>query len=193
MASRKFSVVVHDVPAAAKDLALAVLQKLAKKYVIALEPYNHQDGYHLQMFYELKSPSPKSRQLDKWQSFKWGRVQVDPMRGNFDQASVYVISPDKDKKCDPSPYVFPNKNSGVCQCTSGHYWYDIDKRSFENFQKRTSDQVSLLYQVPCTIEDYDKWEEECDYLRACTHRALEVLCRHRICQKCLQVRAFFRA
>lgn len=116
---RQFSVVIHDVPTGAKSLVQAALHKLAKKYVVALEQYNHQEGYHLHLFYYLKSPSNILAQVRKWEAFKWGRVQVDPMRGTFDQASVYVISADKEKYQDPSPIIFPpinDQDGRFCDC-----------------------------------------------------------------------------
>jgi hypothetical protein len=116
---RQFSVVIHDVPSGSKSLVQAALHKLAKKYVIALEQYNHQEGYHLHLFYYLKSPSTVLAQVRKWQAFKWGRVQADPMRGSFDQASVYVISADKVKHQDPSPIIYPpisDQDGRFCDC-----------------------------------------------------------------------------
>jgi len=116
---RQFSVVIHDVPTGSKSLIQAALHKLAKKYVIALEQYNHQEGYHLHLFYYLKSPSTILAQVRKWEAFKWGRVQADPMRGSFDQASVYVISADKQKHQDPNPIIFPpisDQDGRFCDC-----------------------------------------------------------------------------
>jgi len=126
---RQFSVVIHDVPTGSKALVQAALHKLCKKYVIALEQYNHQEGYHLHLFYLLKSQSTKLQQVRKWELFKWGRVQVDPMRGTFDQASVYVISADKQKYQDPSPIIFPpisDQDGRFCDCGyTTHMRYSI--------------------------------------------------------------------
>jgi hypothetical protein len=131
---RQFSVVIHDVPTGSKSLVQAALHKLAKKYVIALEQYNHQEGYHLHLFYYLKSPSSILAQVRKWEAFKWGRVQADPMRGSFDQASVYVISADKQKYQDPSPIIFPpinDQDGRFCDCGyTTHMRY-----SFSAYQK----------------------------------------------------------
>lgn len=126
---RQFSVVIHDVPTGSKSLIQAALHKLCKKYVIALEQYNHQEGYHLHLFYLLKSASTKLQQVRKWEAFKWGRVQADPMRGTFDQASVYVISADKQKYQDPSPIIFPpisDQDGRFCDCGyTAHMRYSI--------------------------------------------------------------------
>jgi hypothetical protein len=117
---RQFSIVIHDVPKAAKPMAQAVLHKLAKKYTIAIEKYNHQEGYHLHLFYQLKSKSSVMAQVRKWQAFKWGRVQADPMRGTFDQANVYVISAEKQKYQDPQPIIYPPISDDRPRCDCGH-------------------------------------------------------------------------
>jgi hypothetical protein len=134
---RQFSVVIHDVPPGSKTLVQAALHKLASKYTIALERYNHQEGYHLHIFYYLKSASSVMAQVRKWESFKWGRVQADPMRGSFDQANVYVISADKVKHQDPSPIIFPPINDGgpkYCDCDYTTHM----RHSFEAHRKLVS-------------------------------------------------------
>jgi len=126
---RQFSVVIHDVPSGSKSLVQAALHKLCKKYVIALERYNHQEGYHLHLFYLCKNASSILREVNRWKAFKWGRVQVDPMRGTFDQASVYVIAADKVKYQDPSPIIFPpinDQDGRFCDCDyTTHMRYSI--------------------------------------------------------------------
>jgi len=149
----QFSVVIHDVPAGAKSLVQAALHKLAKKYVIALEQYNHQEGYHLHLFYYLKSQSTKLQQVRKWEAFKWGRVQADPMRGSFDQASVYVISPDKAKYCDPSPIIYPpinDQDGRFCDCGYTAHM----RHSIASYQKLMSGERKL-----------ETWEELPDVLQ----------------------------
>lgn len=139
---RQFSVVIHDVPPGSKTLVQAALHKLASKYTIALERYNHQEGYHLHVFYYLKSATTKLAQVRKWEAFKWGRVQADPMRGTFDAANVYVISADKQKYQDPSPIIFPPINDGGPQycdcCYTTHMRY-----SFESHRKLISGERQL--------------------------------------------------
>jgi hypothetical protein len=159
---RQFSIVIHDVPSGSKSLVQAALHKLAKKYVIALEQYNHQEGYHLHLFYYLKSPSTILAQVRKWEAFKWGRVQADPMRGSFDQASVYVISADKVKHQDPSPIIFPpisDQDGRFCDCGyTAHMRYSI-----ASYQKLMSGERDLKHE---TFQDalqarLDDWYTAC--------------------------------
>lgn len=137
MSIRQFSIVIHDVPTGSKTLVQAALHKLCKKYVIALEQYNHQEGYHLHLFYQLKSKSTILAQVRKWEAFKWGRVQADPMRGTFDQASVYVISADKVKYQDPSPIIYPpinDQDGRFCDCGYTPHMR-VSRENLERFMK----------------------------------------------------------
>lgn len=160
---RQFSIVIHDVPSGSKTLVQAALHKLASKYVIALEAYNHQEGYHLHLFYLLKSASTILAQVRKWEAFKWGRVQADPMRGSFDQASVYVISADKVKHQDPSPIIFPpisDQDGRFCDCGyTTHMRY-----SFSAYQKLMSGErevpkwSTFQDELQCRLDD---WHTAC--------------------------------
>lgn len=160
---RQFSVVVHDVPPGSKTLVQAALHKLASKYTIALERYNHQEGYHLHLFYLLKSASTKLAQVRKWEAFKWGRVQADPMRGSFDQANVYVISADKVKYQDPSPIMFPPINDGgpkFCDCDYTTHM----RHSFEAHRKFVSgERTFATFETVGDVcrQRLEDWEEAC--------------------------------
>lgn len=190
--SRKWSVVIHDVPVQAKDLCHSVLKKLAKSYMIALEPYGHQEGHHLHLFYELKSPSPKTRQLKKWQQFGWGRVQCDPARGTEADQQVYLTNPDKNKTCDPSPIIFPNRQADSCNCKP-HWLYTSDLKAYNDYETKVAKYLEPLYSSPCLIIDFVKWDEELERLQACRGRALELLMEwNRPCSKCGLPRAFFQ-
>lgn len=84
--------------------------------VVALEPYGHQEGTHIHLFYRLKSPSHFKTQLKKWVLwYKGGRTQVDVMYGTMAQACRYLSQEDtrKNKLCDPDPYFFPSRNIKV--------------------------------------------------------------------------------
>jgi hypothetical protein len=160
---RQFSVVIHDVPTGSKTLIQAALHKLATKYVIALEQYNHQEGYHLHLFYLLKSASTVMQQVRKWQAFKWGRVQADPMRGSFDQASVYVISADKQKYQDPCPIIYPSisdQDGRFCDCDyTTHMRY-----SFSAYQKLMTGERQLASHETfgeCLQARLDDWYSAC--------------------------------
>lgn len=196
---RKWSVVIHDVPQEAKDLCHSVLKKTANKYLIALEPYpegnqkqQSSTGFHLHLFYELKSPSPKDRQLKKWQAFNWGRVQCDPQLKNATDADrqVYLTNPQKDKEIDPDPIVFPNNRAGICQCKPGWYFqmlmdsYQRSVRDLENHRAKLRDTRNPIF-------DFEGYSAQAQYLAACCYRALDQLEPYRRCQKCGVVPAFF--
>jgi len=173
---RQYSVVIHDVPPEAKGLAQAVCQKIAAKYVIALEPYTHQAGHHLHIFYQVKHPSTKTTELNRWEKFKYGRVQVDPMRGTFNQATVYVISPDKDKLTDPSPIRFPEPASAeYCSCRP-NFMFLHDVRSYDKYCKLIRE---LIENPDCSKQN----EYDIDYYSECRFRANECILRHVWCVK----------
>lgn len=156
---RQFSVVIHDVPTGSKTLVQAALHKLCSKYVIALEQYNHQEGYHLHLFYLLKSASTKLAQVRKWEAFKWGRVQADPMRGSFDQASVYVISADKVKHQDPSPIIYPpisDQDGRFCDCGyTTHMRYSIASyQKLMNGERKVPEWSSFQDELQARLDDW---------------------------------------
>jgi len=197
--NRKWSVVIHDVPPQAKELCHSVLKKLGKSYIIALEPYDVKTqtkpsptGFHLHLFYELKSPSIKSRELKKWEGFKWGRVQVDPQLKHATDADreVYLTNPGKRKDIDPSPIIFPNTKSSVCQCKEPEL-YRAQLRSFQRYEDTIKTLVDMLFISPNQITDFDKFEEELEYKQQCRWRCLELLMQYKICPKCVRPRQFF--
>jgi len=100
--SRKFSVVIHDVLDDAKiRLELAVKNLEPDWSLIALEPYNHQDGFHLHLFLKYAQPVSKTRVLSFIQKLALGgRVQVDLGRGDFDECKKYITDPKKQKLLD---------------------------------------------------------------------------------------------
>lgn len=117
---RKFSLVFHNVRDEFKEVATKYFGG-AKRVVLALEPYNDptSPGKHLHVFLEYQNPiswgSMKSRCenlvknmiVDKPEGIEGsiGRVQVDQMRGSFNDAVAYLVAPDKDKIVDPDGIV----------------------------------------------------------------------------------------
>lgn len=199
---RCWSVVIHDVPPQAKELCHSVLKKLAKSYMIALEPYDEETqkkssptGFHLHLFYELKSPSPKTRQLKKWEDFKWGRVQVDPKHKNATKADqqVYLTNPNKNKTCDPSPIIFPNNQADYCGCKPP-WLYQADLKSFEKYSRKCDELHDLMFGSQDKIQDWAQYEEDTFYMSECRRRSLELLMKWNYpCSKCGLRRAFFSA
>lgn len=123
--SRQFSIVLHNVKSDSKgqvDSYVSSLQPLQS--VSALEPYNDQEGHHVHIFLRFSNPRSFKSVLNMFQNFStsivaprpegeersWGRVQVDQMRGSFDQATNYLTSPNKVKALDPSVTVTKRPN-----------------------------------------------------------------------------------
>lgn len=115
MRARGYTVVLHDVQKGDQTKQMVIDHVLLKdpvKAVVAQEPYGHQEGFHIHVFYRLKNPSAFKAQLKHWVMFwKSGRVQVDAMSGEISQACRYLTQEDtkKDKLCDPSPWYFPTE------------------------------------------------------------------------------------
>lgn len=111
--ARGFLVVLHDAHKGTQtkqDVIDHLMLKEPEKAVVAQEPYEHQDGTHIHVFYRLSNPSQFRAQLKHWTLWwKSGRVQVDAMRGEISQACRYLSQDQtkKDKVCDTSPWYFP--------------------------------------------------------------------------------------
>jgi len=107
---RGFSIVLHDVQKGlqTKSEVEAKIKTLKwRQYVIAEEPYNHQEGSHIHVFLQLHNPVYFTAMLKLWCVWwKSGRVQVDQMRGSMAQACIYV-TPDskKEKHLDSEPII----------------------------------------------------------------------------------------
>ena len=129
---RQFSIVLHNVISTSKTTVEDFVASLnPTNSVVALEPYPDQDGFHIHIF--LKFPNRRSftSVLNLFKTFaksplvlapkpegeerSWGRVQVDQMRGSFDQAVSYLTNPKKDKPVDPSVLLHskPDPNAEV--------------------------------------------------------------------------------
>lgn len=113
--ARQFSIVFHNV----KDDCKPAVERFfsdAQKRIVALEPYPEQHGYHIHVFVQYTNQRYFKSMLAACERFKshivsekpptetrdWGRVQVDVMRGSFEQAHKYLTAPDKDKPVDPN-------------------------------------------------------------------------------------------
>lgn len=152
MRARGFLVVLHDVHKGSLTKA-DVVQHLHKKEltqaVVAQEPYSHQDGFHIHIFYRLKSQSDFKAQLKHWTQF-WlhGRVQVDVMRGTMAEACRYLMQDQtkKEKDCDPQPYYFPSLNIALSPGEYADMWLDsFISRPIEE-ARRMMEQHTLVFQ-----------------------------------------------
>ena len=114
MRGRGFSIVLHDGHKGSQtksDVIDFVKTLSADQAVVAQETYNHQEGWHVHVFYRLKNATSFKTVLKKWCVWwRSGRVQVDQMRGTIAQACRYVSKEEtkKDKDCDPKPWCFPS-------------------------------------------------------------------------------------
>lgn len=107
---RQFTIVIHNVRSEIQDEVKEYAQK-AKEYVMSVEPYPESDGYHLHLFIQYPNTRSFKSVLTEIQRFAksvtterpagedrdWGRVQVDVMRGKFQQAHDYLKGVTKDK------------------------------------------------------------------------------------------------
>jgi len=106
---RKWCCVIHNV----LDLPAQIKSTFSDcvRLAYSVEPYNHQEGNHVHIFVEYKNPHYKHALLKVCNTLSEsirdpsasgegliGRVQLDKMRGNFEQAMKYLVNPDKDKK-----------------------------------------------------------------------------------------------
>lgn len=129
----KYSCVTHNIRADYKDSITSVLSRKyrVKKLSVAIEPYADQEGQHAHIFVEFLSQISKASLLKCLELYKvpyllplpddetraWGRVQVDQMRGTFDEANRYLTNPDKNKVTDPEPLLSvepPGKHDRTC-------------------------------------------------------------------------------
>jgi len=131
---RLFSIVIHDVDfATAKAKIHTKVDELKTDwYLIAEEPYTHQDGQHLHVFLKYVQPKAKSTVLDWYQKLNLGgRVQVCYGRSDFNLCKKYITAPDKEKLLDENPIIKATKltllekypeDVGTCiTCGVSHY------------------------------------------------------------------------
>ncbi|AYP28773.1 MAG: putative replicase [Cressdnaviricota sp.] len=130
MRARGFLVVLHDSHLGTQSKQAVIDHLLLKEpvqAVVAHEPYEHQEGHHIHIFYRLKSQSDFKAQLKHWCLwYKSGRVQVDIMRGEISQACRYLIQDQtkKDKTCDPSPWLYPTVDIVKSAAEHADEWMD---------------------------------------------------------------------
>jgi hypothetical protein len=146
MRARGFLVVLHDAHLGTQGKQMAqdhVMLKEPVQAVVALEPYEHQEGHHIHIFYRLKSQSDFKTQLKHWALWwKSGRVQVDVMRGEISQACRYLMqsATKKDKTCDPSPWLYPTPEIVKSPAEHAEDWLDwFVSTPMDEWRKLTSE------------------------------------------------------
>lgn len=133
---RNFSICFHNVkndPSPKPFVDKIFDSKNPDKYTSGLEPNPEEngEGFHFHVFVFFKSahhftailklckeistkitaPKPEGEERD------WGRVQVDPCYGTFQDCVNYLTNPKKDKVCDPNPTVYEAPPAPPKGCT----------------------------------------------------------------------------
>ncbi len=114
---RGFMVVLHDVHLGTQSGKQWTIDHLMlrepEKAVVAREPYGHQEGQHIHVFYRMKAQSYFKTELKHWvvwaSQLNVGRCEVNVMHGSMAQACRYLMKDytKKEKNCDPSPWFYP--------------------------------------------------------------------------------------
>lgn len=146
MKHRQYSIVFHNVQEIKSQEVIKQYVAKAKEYVMSCEPYPQGSGHHMHLFIQYENqrsffsvlkeletlkkkfllPKPEGQQGD------WGRVQLDPMRGRFDQAHAYLQGQTKDK---PIGEVMSGVQKKCCEAK--RYTKRIgDKKNMERFCRK---------------------------------------------------------
>jgi len=145
--ARGFMVVLHDVhlgTQSGKQFAIEHLQlREPVQAVVAREPYGHQEGQHIHVFYRLKSQSNFKTELKHWALwYKSGRTEVNVMRGTMAEACRYLMQDytKKEKNCDPDPWFFPSRAITKSPSEYADEWMDwFLSTSIEEWKQMRSD------------------------------------------------------
>jgi len=139
---RGFSIVFHNVKNDSKPPVERYFNSLSPvQLLVAMEPYGESPGHHIHVFVSFKNARQFKVMLDKCLKFSesivspkpegeerdWGRVQVDQMRGTFEEATKYLTAPKKEKECDPDVTVVQNPTRFQIKCdVCGKIFWWID-------------------------------------------------------------------
>ena len=177
---RRFTIVLHDAQKGnvTKQMIANWLEFELdpKEYVIAEEPYNHQEGTHIHIFLNLKNPRNFFKMLENLQEF-WphGRVQIDKAYGTMAQGCQYLQDAPKDKKYDPSPIYFPSRDISLTEVEKAHKFF-VDL-CVKFMKKKISDpstygllQASSGHQQPCCRPCICRGSGPCCYLQDYFHQ-----------------------
>jgi len=126
---RRYSIVLHDAQKGKITKRMVAnwldFELDPKEYVLAQEPYTHQEGSHMHIFLNLKNPRNFFKMLENLQEF-WphARVQIDKQYGTMAQACKY-LQPGypKDKYYDPDPIYFPSRDISLTEVEKAHKFF----------------------------------------------------------------------
>jgi hypothetical protein len=127
--------VIHNVDQEKTQDIVSKYVKEAKEYVMSIEPYPQGDGYHLHLFIQYRNQRSFKSVLKELQNLSekiisprpdgetraWGRVQLDIMRGTFQDCVKYLQGETKDKPTgDVSHKMYEMTKHENCYCTIRH-------------------------------------------------------------------------
>ena len=139
MRSRQFSIVVHNVALGSEVYWTTTTNTMTPtRLVLSIEEYPNSPGhYHIHVFIQFKNARTLISIISAFDKFKIGhiipapiadkvsgRVQVDPMKGSFDQATAYLTA-GKSKKDDKlfGNVISSQKDHYNCiVCKQSHHW-----------------------------------------------------------------------
>lgn len=131
---RGFMVVLHDVHLGTQSGKQFVIDHLMLREptqaVVAREPYGHQEGQHIHVFYRMTSQSYFKTELKHWAlwytQLTGRRTEVNVMKGTMAQACRYLMQDytKKEKNCDPSPWFYPTLAIAKSPAEHADEWMD---------------------------------------------------------------------
>ena len=111
MKHRQFSITIQNVDQQKTQAKLLDLVKNYKEYSYSIEPYNHQEGFHLHLFVQYPNQryyKAVLKEFEKWkvdiladrpqgETREWGRVHLEIQKGTLDQCEAYLKGETKNK------------------------------------------------------------------------------------------------
>jgi len=151
---RGFMVVLHDAPLGEKSVVHMHLKSKydPQEYVVAQEEYPTQPGhFHIHIFYKFTEKVTFLHHLKHWVHYwKYGRVQVDQMRGTIVSSCKYLMKDftQKEKHVDPAPIIFTRVNK------------DRQELGLSSVFNPDDDTLEVLYEVGLNGPKFMRYLEE---------------------------------
>jgi len=174
MKYRQFCIVIHNVKENIQHIVEQHNVQKTKEMLMSVEPNPKGDGFHLHLFIQYPNQRSFKSVLNEYNKLAkrltmpkpigeeraWGRVQVDVMRGRFDQANDYLQGATKDK---PTGEVISIKKKPCWR--QMRYTKKIgDRKNMEEFCRRCKLSSCPGCCPGCRICDEDvKLQEDCEW------------------------------
>jgi len=174
MKYRQFCIVIHNVKENIQHIVEQHNVQKTKEMLMSVEPNPKGDGFHLHLFIQYPNQRSFKSVLNEYNKLAkrltmpkpigeeraWGRVQVDVMRGRFDQANAYLQGDTKDK---PTGEVISIKKKPCWR--QMRYTKKIgDRKNMEEFCRRCKLSSCPGCCPGCRICDEDvKLQEDCEW------------------------------